>query len=257
VNLIGTRDYQGNCWWCGSIADSREHKYKSTDLKREFGKYSYKGENKIVRVGRSEDGDEIQGPNSDIVKFRKTICRNCNAAKSKEMDSDYNLFIEYLKDNEDEIYKSKSFNSSAIFSTEWKEKILSVKRYFVKHICCHLAEVNIEIQKDAIDFLNGSNNLESISMGMALRKDKMDWVKMSKRNGEGGGIIMLGVEGFKMDDTDSFKWIRGYYDYRGFSFLYFYSLHVQIKSNLDLESVILDEIDNPEYFRIKEEKGYK
>ncbi|MFC5112013.1 hypothetical protein [Kibdelosporangium philippinense] len=31
-------DYAGQCWWCGSVADTREHRYKRSDLIRDFGK---------------------------------------------------------------------------------------------------------------------------------------------------------------------------------------------------------------------------
>src|SRR2546423_12673051 len=36
-------DYAGTCWWRVGIADSREHKYKKSDLVREFGAGPWQG----------------------------------------------------------------------------------------------------------------------------------------------------------------------------------------------------------------------
>jgi hypothetical protein len=33
----------GTCWWCGNTADSREHRFKRTDIEREFGRGPYLG----------------------------------------------------------------------------------------------------------------------------------------------------------------------------------------------------------------------
>jgi hypothetical protein len=42
-------DYGGRCWWCGAVADSREHKHKKTDMTREFGVGPYVRDSGVVR----------------------------------------------------------------------------------------------------------------------------------------------------------------------------------------------------------------
>ena len=42
--MIQRHDYGGNCWWCGKLADPREHKYKKADIKTLFGKGAYKND---------------------------------------------------------------------------------------------------------------------------------------------------------------------------------------------------------------------
>ena len=75
--MISTKDYRGQCWWCGNTADSREHKYKSSDIKREFGKHSYKGNKAVKRIFDELDrGDNVQGANSNFLKFGFTICKS-------------------------------------------------------------------------------------------------------------------------------------------------------------------------------------
>jgi len=61
-------DYSNKCWWCGNQADSKEHKYKRSDLIKEFGRGSYSGDKELVRVFDSQLR-KIQGPNSNEVKF--------------------------------------------------------------------------------------------------------------------------------------------------------------------------------------------
>jgi hypothetical protein len=52
----------GACWWCGSPADSREHKLKRSDLVREYGRPPYAGH-----------ADLLLGFHQAAVRF--TLCR--------------------------------------------------------------------------------------------------------------------------------------------------------------------------------------
>ena len=44
---MGSKSYIDKCWICGNPANSEEHKFKSSLLRRKFGK-KYKGENQLL-----------------------------------------------------------------------------------------------------------------------------------------------------------------------------------------------------------------
>lgn len=63
------------CWICGKhLANSGEHKFKSSLLKKMHGKQF------MSQIIYSNDKKELklEGPNSKKVKFPKVICETCN-----------------------------------------------------------------------------------------------------------------------------------------------------------------------------------
>lgn len=252
--MITTKDYKGQCWWCGNIADSREHKYKSSDIKREFGRHSYKGEKAVARIFDNVDqGDYVQGASSDVLKFGFTICKSCNSERSRYMDKAYDDFISYFRSNEKSIYSQREFSFSAIFGTNWKLDTDNLKRYFTKHACCRLVDSGIEIRKDVIDFLNGTGDSKSLIFSMLIRDDKADFVSVLESKNKASGYISISdLQGQQLKiDPNQWKYIYSSYDYRGLSILYFYSDEYHIESNLLTEKVSLHIIENEKYWEAK------
>lgn len=99
--MIFNKNHDGNCWWCGNSANSKEHKIKRTDFVHVFGKGPY--QNKDNRPVLVKNGKEIliQSPKSDYIKFNDCFCGNCNNHRSSEMDKYYSQFMEYTRKNEE------------------------------------------------------------------------------------------------------------------------------------------------------------
>lgn len=154
-------DYAGQCWWCGSAADSREHRFKRADLLREYGRGPYTGDNAIVR-GREDRLTPVQGPNSRAVKFRPDLCQSCNTSRSQPFDRAYDGFIDYAVANEQRIQKTSSIQLSDVYGRNWRRARYDLVRYYVKHICCRLAEASIEVSPGLRAFLDGRRRLPGL-----------------------------------------------------------------------------------------------
>ncbi len=161
---------KGMCWWCREReADSSEHKFKRTDLIREHGRGELRGERTIVMYGEGER--EMRSTKNDALKFSSSLCAQCNNARSQPFDRAYDRFIELLFEREDEVIADRHLDLSTAFGPDWTEFGEDVLRYFVKHICCRLAETltvneEIAVPADAISFLDGGEAPPNLSCEM-------------------------------------------------------------------------------------------
>jgi hypothetical protein len=116
-------------------ADSREHKFKRSDLVRVFGTPPYHGEWTLVRHSGGERS-EAHGPGSDLFKFEPTLCQKCNNVRSQPFDRAYDRFIEFVTANADEILKATAISLAAVYGPTWETERDNLVRYYVKHVCC-------------------------------------------------------------------------------------------------------------------------
>jgi hypothetical protein len=128
-----------SCWWCGQSADSREHKYKKSDLTRVYGPGPYKDDEVLLRLS---DGrrTEMRGPDSRVLKFEPTLCQRCNNHRSQPFDAAYDRFAKYVFSNERRVLLARRVRLSTIYGSSWRHESENLSKYFVKHICCRLAE---------------------------------------------------------------------------------------------------------------------
>jgi hypothetical protein len=82
-----------NCWICGNIASSEEHKFKSSLLRRHFGKKYPKSNPMLYFSGGRQI--EIDDYKHKKLKFEKVICSDCNNNKTQLHDDAYNIFSSY------------------------------------------------------------------------------------------------------------------------------------------------------------------
>jgi hypothetical protein len=64
----------GTCWWCGHPADSREHRFKRTDIERIFGRGPYRDGRTLVKHGEDGRQSDVTGAKSKVFKFEPTMC---------------------------------------------------------------------------------------------------------------------------------------------------------------------------------------
>lgn len=77
------------CWICqNNDANSEEHKFKASDIRRQFGKsfdaIYYDGENL----------HSFNSPKDKLIKFPKVICIDCNNNQTRNADIAYTEFFE-------------------------------------------------------------------------------------------------------------------------------------------------------------------
>lgn len=149
----------GTCWWCSGAANSREHKFKRTDIERGFGRGPYRDDRTLVKHGYDQWPSDVTGSKSKVFKFEPMICTRCNGERSQPFDAAYDQFMDYLFDNEAAVLGSGEVDLRVVYGKEWESQSLDLARYFVKHICCRLANVAghrlILLDARLIEFLDG------------------------------------------------------------------------------------------------------
>jgi len=194
-------DHRGFCWWCGQLADSREHKYKRSDAVGEFGGGAWR--DPIVRVTHGGKEQRIQGPNSQGLKFGRSLCRRCNNARSSPFDESYAELMLYVSDNESLILNKERFLQSTIFGRHWKEKRDDVLRFLIKHVGCRLAEERLAVPRSFDRFLDGADRRPSgVAICLNVRLDIVEWERhLREMHGEVPGSLWLGEIDVRYDSS--------------------------------------------------------
>lgn len=161
---------KSKCWWCGSNDLSREHKFKKTELEMLYGKVYKKG-NLInhIKFETESKGINIQGSNSNRVKFEQNLCKICNGTKSQKFDFAYQKLIEYYYHNRNEIKISKTIDLEQVYGCNWEIEYLNVERYIGKHLGCRLAEIGFLPTKNLISFLDEKEKNNDLKISFQMK----------------------------------------------------------------------------------------
>jgi hypothetical protein len=211
--VLSRRANQDRCWWCGADADSREHKLKKSDLVREFGR-QFPEPLVRIREGREEP---IQGPNSTLVKFKRTMCAQCNNSRSQPFDQTYDRFVEHLRDRERHILASRSIDLRSVYGPAWEQSRDDLLRYVVKHIGCRLSENEIEVPASFRDFLDGGVQPDDeLALEIEIRTD----IAEMARSGFGGGLGLGDVMFTDFDPDGTATVVESHMSYRWLRFVW-------------------------------------
>lgn len=145
-------DYHGICWWCGDIADSREHKWKKSEVVELFGRGEYHGS---VVWGHDDEIDPLRGPKSSGLMFSKSLCANCNGARSQSFDNAYSGWSHYFIAHHTEMLTKQEVDFDDVFIGSAEPELPNLARYYMKHVGCRLAENAARVPQDIIDYLDG------------------------------------------------------------------------------------------------------
>lgn len=150
-------DYGGICWWCGESADSREHKWKRSEVADLFGRGSY---DSVVwlRTGRGDEPAEIEpvrGPKAARLMFGYSLCGQCNGTRSQPFDRAYARFSSYVINHHAQLLDQGWFDIADIFGKETENEVANLSRYYGKHIGCRIADMAGRVPENLISFLDG------------------------------------------------------------------------------------------------------
>lgn len=185
------------CWWCQvRPADSGEHKFKRSDLTRVHGRGELRGPKTLV-VHSGERSSEHRSTKSNALKFTKSMCTYCNNTRSQPFDQAYDKFIEWVVANEARVLAERRIMLTEVFDSASTEQAEDVLRYFVKHICCRLAESVMNVGEtllppDALTFLDGGPPPTNMTTDMWIEPS---WLRFQQAGaGDPEWISILGVE---------------------------------------------------------------
>lgn len=236
--MIYKHDYANSCWWCGSTAESGEHKFKKTDLIRYFGRGPYRGNESIVR-GVGGKLRNVRGPNSGEVRFENILCSSCNNAKSQPFDRSYDRFVEYIHDHEENILAEKKLCFPDIYGEEWQSDVGMLYRYIVKHICCRLAQAKIRIHPNIIAFLNDKGPLQHLRLAFEIREDILAMEKKNNDIGLDNGSFWMGdLMYMKSQSTGSMSEANSFLGFRWLRINYIYDEDISYPKNIEWLKII-------------------
>jgi hypothetical protein len=124
------------CWICGGLANSREHKFKKSDLIRSSTTWAPDDQPYLVAGGMQR---RIPSPNSKISTFGKVLCSDCNSTRTQPFDRAYEAFSRWVNQADSDIMLLSHLDFSAIYGVDFEASVLNLKRYFMKHLGCRLA----------------------------------------------------------------------------------------------------------------------
>ncbi|MEU6745962.1 hypothetical protein ABZ914_07045 [Spirillospora sp. NPDC046719] len=175
----------GLCWWCGARADTREHKFKRTDLTRMWGDSDH-----LVWGGVIDRLVKVRSARkSPTVKFEANLCAQCNNARSQLFDYAYDKYAEYVWSNLNDLWGRQFIDMSTIYGSSWSTDVLNLARYFAKHIGCRMANDGYSVPPSIVAFLDGASKITDVHM--VLFKDPQRW--NLRREGLKNGIDADGL----------------------------------------------------------------
>jgi hypothetical protein len=189
---LAPHDYSSTCWWCGGVADSREHRHKASDLRREFGRPEYEAGDVII--SRSEDHPEVllPGPNSKVAKFSNNFCARCNNERSQPFDRAYDTFIEWFLANEEAVERTGVVPLDEIFD-DYTIGSFNVLRYFGKHIGCRIADNGFTVPGTLHSFLDRGEEPAGFVFSFEINEDLAGVTATMRQNPQNGtGFLALG-----------------------------------------------------------------
>lgn len=213
--------YGGMCWWCGAPADSREHRHKASDVRREFGSGPFTGGSAVVRVS-GPHLDQVQGPRSSWLKYDKTMCRACNGARSQPFDRAQEKFNAYLKQHERDIWSTRAVDLRAVFGAAWPTEAEDLVRFYVKHVACRLVDHGFEVHRDLVSFLDGTKPLATVGFRLVIRRDLVQVTKFFNRVDGEFPFLFLGEMNEFSDEIGPPTRVEGSFGYRWLETLWFY-----------------------------------
>jgi hypothetical protein len=139
---------------CGAPADSREHKFKKSDLVRRYGAQPFKEMGGLAHFYHGEEiVRNIQGVSAKLLTYDPIICSRCNNVVSQPWDQAYQQFESWLFNNSRVVLQRRFILLEEVFGTDMLRKVPSLYKYFVKAFGCRLAYADEQIPQDIVQLL--------------------------------------------------------------------------------------------------------
>lgn len=124
------------CWLCGGAADSAEHIFKASELRRLFDRDGYAAD-KLPFHFHDEGHDRIRGPKAERMKYPKSICATCNNDRTSAFDRAYDQLSDWFA-KEQANYAISQIDFHSVFGDGFQADIDAFRRYCAKSLGCRL-----------------------------------------------------------------------------------------------------------------------
>lgn len=137
------------CWWCGAVANSREHRAKASQLRRMLRNADH------LWFANSDRPTRINGARAKAVVFPKVMCKVCNNVRSQPFDEAYDHFVDFIWENPEYFRTRSNFDMLEIFDGDASGSA-NLARYYIKNIACRIAEAGFKVPHQIVDFMDGA-----------------------------------------------------------------------------------------------------
>ncbi len=159
------------CWICNATeAETKEHIIKKSDITRAFGKGSYSGGNAPVHVKNGKISD-IQGANSNKIKYEASLCKACNGANTQPFDKAYDKFISYIYANETSILKKRFIDFFDVYGEEFEKGQRDLYKYYAKSFGCRLVDAGEVVPSDILSLFFKESFSTGLRINFAVNED--------------------------------------------------------------------------------------
>jgi hypothetical protein len=209
-----------SCWICGQPSATGEHRIKKSDLVQRFGKGPYTADDTLVHV---KDGNirDLQGPNSNLVKYTKNLCAQCNNTATQPFDNAYDTFIKSVMNSEGDILRHRVIDFEDVFGSGWTESQRDLFKYFAKCFGCRIDEAGQVVPQDVIGLLGQTEFTTAMTVTLQINEDQL----ILPDQDQSIGTQPL-VADFDKKSREPFAFACGH-NYRWLTINYFYNWYSQ------------------------------
>lgn len=171
------------CWWCRkNPATTREHRVKRSRVEQENarggGSFLYSADPEFPHPAF------LRSPDAKAAKFGKTMCAECNGARSQSFDLAYQHFFDWSLEHLSLIRSRSSLSWKKVFADKPFDQRHLI-RYYVKNICCRIIDTGFdEVPDELIAFLDNIDHSPVITS--MLFKDFGLFDAFAESGGESG-----------------------------------------------------------------------
>lgn len=157
------------CWICGAPSNSREHKFKRSDLVRRYGNQSFRSGGLLHFVdGKSR---KVLGPRAKSLTYNPLICSECNNAMSQPWDYAYEQFEMWVFENSKTTLQRRFILLEEVFGSDtFSVACPALYKYFVKAFGCRLSDAGIPVPPDLVNLLPQEHFLTKLRITFAVNK---------------------------------------------------------------------------------------
>lgn len=195
------------CWICWNDADSKEHKFKASDLKRIYGK-------KMDAFYIKDELTPIKSYKERILKFPEVICTYCNVTLTRPHDDAYDVFINYCIQNFEKLATDKEIDFKDIYGQNWIESKTNLYRYFAKHAGCKIVTGSLPYDvRELAEFILGKKYSDSFILSFQIKHifkflaEIFEREKMEFRHLLNGSVLHFGYS----DDLNFGGWLSNHW----------------------------------------------
>lgn len=177
------------CWICGAAADSREHKFKKSDLVRAYGPGPYRGTSEIALFQRG-NRTEIPGPGSRRAQYSPSVCRECNTTWTQPFDRAYDIFLNCLWANEPLVLRRRYVDWRDVYGDDFESGQRNLYKYFAKAFGCRLVDAGASVPRDVVTLLAKRKFRTALRLTLAISEEILSIPDFKPREFIGKGDLI-------------------------------------------------------------------